>query len=234
MIFRRAQNVTRDCSGIFEGVDYAKGCGQFAVGKEQRKRLSMRRIIIGSCLLALLISGSATSVPNSNAQDAPAAGRKPHDVYTLGTDAKLGVVTFSHINHITKNRNLAGTAPMACIECHHTAQPASEVLKHPPLKTAWPADRTTTLTADLFEKDPKAPEMVVCRDCHSRTDTKPRLLAELPQIKLEEGTALITLNNQQAYHRNCGGCHDEIVKTRTDVSPPTSKKCMACHKKAAA
>ena len=71
-----------------------KGSGQFAVGKEKRKRLSMRRIIIGSCLLALLISGSATSVTNSNAQDPPARGRKPHDVYTLGTEAKLGVVTF--------------------------------------------------------------------------------------------------------------------------------------------
>lgn len=194
----------------------------------------MRSVTIGFFMLALLILGSVTSVTKSTAQDSPAAGRKPQDVYTLGADAKLGVVSFSHINHITKNRNLAGTAPMACVECHHTAQPASEVVKHPPLKTAWPADRTTTLTADLFEKDPKAPEMVVCRDCHSRTDTKPKLLAELPQIKLEEGTAMITLNNQQAYHRNCGGCHDEIVKTRTDVTPPTSKKCMTCHKKVAA
>jgi len=194
----------------------------------------MRTILIGFSVLALLILGSATPVSRSIAQDSPAAGRKPQDVYTLGAEAKLGVVTFSHINHVTKNRNLAGNAPIACVECHHTAQPASEVAKHPPLKTAWPADRTSTLTADLFEKDPKAPEVVVCRDCHSRTDTKPKLLAELPQIKQDEGTALITLNNQQAYHRNCAGCHDEIVKTRTDVTPPTSKKCVACHKKAAA
>lgn len=194
----------------------------------------MRTILLGFSVLALLILGSATPVTRSTAQDSAAAGRKPQDVYTLGAEAKLGVVTFSHVNHVTKNRNLAGNAPIACVECHHTAQPASEVAKHPPLKTAWPADRTSTLTADLFEKDPKAPEMVVCRDCHSRTDTKPKLLAELPQIKQEEGTALITLNNQNAYHRNCAGCHDEIVKTRTDVTPPTSKKCMACHKKAAA
>jgi cytochrome c553 len=194
----------------------------------------MRSVAVGSFMLALLILGSLTSITKSTAQDSPATSHKPQDVYTLGADAKLGVVSFSHINHITKNRNLAGTAPMTCVECHHTAQPASEVAKHPPLKTAWPADRTSTLTADLFEKDPKAPEMVVYRDCHSRTDTKPKLLPELPQIKLEEGTAMITLNNQQAYHRNCGGCHDEIVKTRTDVSPPTSKKCMVCHKKAAA
>lgn len=36
---------------------------------------------------------------------------------------------------------------------------------------------------------------------------------------------ILTLTNQQPYHRNCGGCHDEIVKNRKDVNPPTSKKC---------
>ena len=195
----------------------------------------MRTAITFSLLLALAILGSTTSVTRSTAQTAvPGDGRKPPEVRVLGQEAKLGTITFSHIDHITKNRNLAGTAPMACIECHHTAQPAAEVAKHPPLKTAWPADRTSTLTIDQFDKDPQAPVVVVCRDCHSRADTKPKLLPEIPQIKLEEGTALITLTNQQAFHRNCAGCHDEIVKTRKDVNPPTSKKCMACHKKAAA
>jgi cytochrome c553 len=224
MIFRPAPDVTRDRSGIFDEQE-----------KTIRKEVTMRIVITFSFLVALVILGSATSVIKSTAQDSPAAhARKPQDVYMLGVEAKLGSVSFSHVNHVTKNRNLAGTAPMACVECHHTAQPASDVAKHPPLKTAWPADRTTTLTLDLFEKEPTAPEMVVCQDCHSRADTKPKLLPELPQIKLEEGTALITLNNQQAFHRNCGGCHDEIVKNRKDMNPPTSKKCVACHKKAAA
>jgi cytochrome c553 len=192
----------------------------------------MRKITLSNFLLVLLILGSATFGNKSTAQNPPpASGGKPQDVYMLGADAKLGGVSFSHVNHVTKNRNLEGTAPMACVECHHTAQPAAEVAKHPPLKTAWPADRTTTLTADSFEKDTLAPAVVVCRDCHSRADTKPKLLPELPQIKLEEGTALVTLNNQQAFHRNCGGCHDEVAKNRKDVNSPTSKKCMACHKK---
>ena len=195
----------------------------------------MRTAITFSLLLALAILGSTTSTTRSTAQTpSPSDGRKPPDVRVLGQEAKLGTVTFSHIDHITKNRNLAGTAPMACIECHHTAQPAAEAAKHPPLKTAWPADRASTLTIDQFDKDPQAPVVVVCRDCHSRTDTKPKLLPEIPQIKLEEGTALITLTNQQAFHRNCGGCHDEVVKNRKDANPPTSKKCMSCHKKAAA
>ena len=138
---------------------------------------------------------------------------------------------FSHLDHITKNRSIEG-GKIACIECHHTAQPASEAAKHPPLKTAWPADRTTTLTADLFEKDPTAPEVIVCRDCHARAETKPKLLPEIPQIKLEVGTELVTLTNQQAFHRNCAGCHDEIVKTSKDLNPPTSRKCTVCHKRA--
>ena len=61
----------------------------------------------------------------------------------LGAEAKLGVVKFSHLDHVTKNRSIEG-GKIECIECHHTAQPAAEAAKHPPLKTVWPADRTTT------------------------------------------------------------------------------------------
>ena len=34
------------------------------------------------------------------------------------------------------------------------------------------------------------------------------------------------MTNQQAFHRNCGGCHDAVVKARPDLTPPppTSKK----------
>src|SRR5215468_7108076 len=65
------------------------------------------------------------------------------DVIVLAKDAKLGAVTFKHKEHNSSNRNIDGTTPIACVECHHTAQPASELAKHPPLKTSWPADRTT-------------------------------------------------------------------------------------------
>lgn len=183
-------------------------------------------IVLLLVLSALLVSSLFTY--ETSAQD----GRKPQDVVVLGVEAKLGVVKFSHLDHITKNRSIEGSR-IACIECHHTAQPAADAAKHPPLKTAWPLDRTTILTADLFEKDPAAPEVNGCRDCHARADTKPKLLPEIPQIKLEVGTELVTLNNQQAFHRNCAGCHDEVVKTSKDLNPPTSKKCTACHKRAA-
>lgn len=184
--------------------------------------------VFGAMILsALLISSSANFSLGISAQN----GKKPADVIMLGAEAKLGSVKFSHRDHTTKNRSIEG-AQIDCIECHHTAQPAAEASKHPPLKTAWPADRTTTLTTELLEKDPNAAG-AVCRDCHARADTKPKLLPEIPQIKLQVGTELITLNNQQAFHRNCAGCHDEIVKTSLQLNPPTSRKCTVCHKKTA-
>jgi hypothetical protein len=183
-------------------------------------------------LSILLVSNTSRVTPCVSAQD----GKKPPEVITLGTEAKLGSIKFNHLDHITKNRSVDGTKPIACVECHHTAQPAAEALKHPPHKTVWPADRTATLTADLFEKDPNAPVVNVCRDCHARTDTKPKLLPEIPQVKFEGSAEPTIMTNQQAFHRTCGACHDEVMKARPDLTPPppTSKKCVACHKKTAA
>jgi cytochrome c553 len=165
-------------------------------------------------------------------QDTPSPeGKKPQDVYELAREGKLGKVTFSHVNHITKNRNLDATGPVACVECHHTAQPASELAKYPPLKTPFPADRTTTLTAELLAKDPKADGGLTCIKCHARAGMKPESWPEIPNIKHETSTAVLTLTNQQAFHRNCAGCHDLVVKSRKDMNPPTSMKCGGCHKK---
>jgi len=185
-------------------------------------------ILALSLVGVMLVLGSSSS-SHTSAQE----GKKPQDVYVLAPEAKLGAVKFSHIDHITKNRSVDGTKPIACVECHHTAQPASEVVKDPLHKTAWPADRTTTLTADLFEKDPSAPPVTLCRECHVRAEEKPKLLPALQQIKLEGSAEPLVLNNQQAFHRNCGGCHDQVAKTK-ETTAPTSKKCMACHKKTAA
>jgi len=192
----------------------------------------MRFLLILTAIVfaVALVYHAPVSVANRTVQDV----KKPPEVITLGAEAKLGPVKFNHADHFTKNRSADGTKPIACVECHHTAQPASEAAKHPPHKTVWPADRTTTLTAELAEKDPNALG-AACHDCHARTDAKPKLLPALPQIKSDSGE-MIVLNNQQAFHRNCAGCHDEAVKAQPNLSPapPTSKKCTACHKKAAA
>lgn len=194
----------------------------------------MKGFIILAALIVsiLLVSSSSRITSDVSAQNR----KKPPETIILSKEAKLGQVTFSHLNHITRNRSPDGTKPIACVECHHTAQPASEAVKRPPHKTAWPADRTTTLTAELLEKDPNAPPVNVCTDCHARAETKPKLLPEIPQLKFEGSAEPTILTNQQAFHRNCGGCHDEVVKARPnlDPPPPTSKKCVACHKKTAA
>lgn len=179
----------------------------------------------------LLVTVARGIVTEGTVQDV----KKPPEVIMLAAEAKLGPVKFNHLEHFSKNHSADGTKQIACVECHHTAQPATEAAKHPPHKTAWPADRTTSLTAELAEKDPNAVG-AVCRDCHARTETKPKVLAAIPQIKLEGEAEPLVLNNQQAFHRSCAGCHDEAVKARPALSPapPTSKKCTACHKKAPA
>lgn len=189
-------------------------------------------ILAAFIVAILLVSGSSRTTFSVTAQD----GKKPPETIILGKEAKLGQITFHHLDHITKNRSADGTKALACVECHHTAQPAADASKCPPLKTVWPADRTTTLTAELLEKDPNAPPVNICTDCHARADTKPKLLPEIPQLKFEGSTEPTILTNQQAFHRKCGACHDAAVAARPALAPPppTSKKCMQCHKKAAA
>jgi hypothetical protein len=190
-------------------------------------KLAFTLTVLLICLLIISGSGASRLTPGGPSQE----GKRPQDVYVLAQENKMGKVTFRHVDHITMNRNLNGTGPVACVECHHTAQPASELLKLPPLRTAFPADRTTTLTAELLAKDPDALGGMTCHKCHARAGMKPESWPEIPQIKHEVSTAIITLTNQQAFHRNCAGCHDEVVKHRKDVNPPTSMKCGGCHKK---
>lgn len=162
------------------------------------------------------------------AQDEP----KVPEVVILGQDAKLGKVTFNHVKHNGGAYNIDKSSPIACISCHHAAQPQAEIDKHPPLKTSWPADRTTTLTRELFDKDPKSAGVVACRECHAREGQKPKLLDAIPQIKHESSPAMITLTNMQAMHRACAGCHVEVKKTFPTSKGPITTQCMMCHKKA--
>jgi hypothetical protein len=189
-------------------------------------------ILAGLIISVALVAGASDVGGNAAAQ----GGKKPPETFVLAKEAKLGPVAFNHLKHITGNRSADGKSKIACVECHHTAQPMAEALKHPPHKTVWPADRTTTLTAELLEKDPNAPAVAICTDCHARADTKPKLIPEIPVVKFKGSDEPTVLNNQQAFHRNCGGCHDDAVKARPALAPvpPTSKKCVACHKKAAA
>ena len=158
---------------------------------------------------------------------------KPPDTIVLAKEAKLGQVAFNHTKHISENRSADLSKTIDCVECHHTAQPATEAAKHPPHKTAWPADRTTTLSLDLLASDPNALG-AKCTDCHARTGEKPKLLPAIPTVKFEGSAEPTSMTNQQAFHHACGDCHDAVAKAKPDTTAPTSKKCTVCHKKAAA
>jgi hypothetical protein len=181
--------------------------------------------MLATCIVLWTVGKSSSQSP-SGAQ----GSKTPPAKVELATAAKLGKVTFDHAAHSTQNRNIAGTGPIACTECHHVEQPAAEAAKHPPLKTVWPADRTVTLTADSI-KDAATPPVVGCRNCHARQGEKPAVLPAIPEIKAEYSAAMIALTNQQAFHRTCGGCHDQVLKQRADAKAPGTKKCMECHKK---
>ena len=179
------------------------------------------------CVIALI--GNFGPVERARAQTAPV--KTIPEVIVLAKDSKLGAVTFNHVSHNGGKYSIDGTGPIACTECHHTAQPAAELAKHPPLKTSWPADRTTTLTAELFTKDPVAAGVAACRDCHAKAGQTPKLMAAIPDIKHESSTAMISLTNQQAFHRNCAGCHTEVAKDRPTMKAPKTTQCTMCHKK---
>jgi cytochrome c553 len=182
-------------------------------------------LCIVGCNSAMLKSGSASL----SAEGAQA----PKDEYKLSTDSKKDkakslAVTFSHVNHATKNYSIDGTKPVGCVECHHTDQPAAEAAKHPPLKSANPADRTVTLTAETV-KDPKTPAVQACRACHAQEGDKPKLLAAMPEVTYEGDTDPTTLTNEEAFHRNCNGCHDQAVEKRKGINAPTTNDCIKCH-----
>ena len=196
------------------------------------KRLSLFSIValalVIACVSFVNISPKAQTLPAAAAQE-----KKMPEVIILANDAKLGKVTFSHVKHNSGTYSIDGTSAIACVTCHHTAQPASEVAKYPPLKTAWPSDRTTTLTADLFKKDPNAAGVAACRDCHARVGQKPKLLPEIPVMKHPNSTDLVTMTNQQAFHRTCDVCHFNLGFQRPEAKVPKATQCSSCHKRTA-
>jgi nitrate/TMAO reductase-like tetraheme cytochrome c subunit len=195
----------------------------------------MKLLIVSATLACLLcvVIGCNSRALKSGAGALIADAKTPQDVYKLSTDAKKDKakalpVTFSHVNHATKNYSIDGTKPITCVECHHTEQPAAEAAKHPPLKSAYPADRTATLTAETA-KDAKTPDVQNCRACHAQEGDKPKLLDENPKVTYEGDTDATVLTNEEAYHRNCNGCHDQAVEKRKGIKAPSTNECNKCH-----
>ena len=195
----------------------------------------MKLLIVSAalgCFLCVMACNSP-ALRSGPAELAAQAAQAMKDEYKLSTDSKKDKakslpLTFNHLNHATKNYSVDGTHPIGCIECHHTEQPAAEAAKHPPLKSAYPADRTVTLTAETA-KDSKTPDVQNCRACHAQEGEKPKIGADIPQVTYEGDTDATVLTNEEAYHRNCNTCHDQAVDKRKGINAPSTNECNKCH-----
>ena len=186
----------------------------------------MRKLLLVIAVLGCL----AIAVVGRNAmiatQDAPKESKVQPKEVTLGKDSqsdKYGEAPFNHENHSTKNYSIDGKAVIACVECHHTDQPATAL--KPPLKTS---ERVEVLTAKLLEAaDAKAVKS--CRACHLQAGDDS---ATMPSVTYEGKTTPTKLTNEVAYHMNCNVCHDKSITARPALKGkiPGSNDCLICHK----
>jgi cytochrome c553 len=182
-------------------------------------------------LIALLACVALMVVANSSAytasQDIPKESKVQPKEVVLGKESqsdKYGEVPFNHETHSTKNYSIDGKSVIACVECHHTDQPASTL--KPPLKTG---ERDVALTAALLAAADSKP-VKSCGSCHLQAGDDS---APMPTITEPEKPAPIKLNNEVAYHRNCNLCHDKAMVARPALKEkklPGSNDCAVCHK----
>jgi len=180
-------------------------------------------------LIAVLVGVAAVVMGNSLAfslQDIPKEGKTQPKQVVLGKDSqsdKYGEVAFDHETHSTKPYSPDGKTVLACVECHHTDQPASAL--KPPLKTS---ERDVVLTAALLAAADAKP-VKMCRGCHLQAGDDS---APLPMITYPDKPAPTKLNNEIAYHLNCNVCHDKAIAARPALKgkAPGSNDCVPCHK----
>ena len=188
----------------------------------------MKLFVVSVATFCLILLGFVITASNSVAsvtqQVAKESKEQPKKV-TLDADSlddKWGEVAFDHEAHSLKNYNPDGKSITSCVECHHTDQP-KENLKAP-LVTS---ERSVVLTAAVL-KDAAATPVKTCRACHLQAgdDSKP-----LPVIT-KDGKQ-VKMDNENAYHINCFGCHDAAIKAKpelaTKISGSDPKGCVKCH-----
>jgi cytochrome c553 len=136
---------------------------------------------------------------------------------------KYGEVPFNHENHSTKKYSPDGTAVTACVECHHTDQPAAAL--KPPLKTS---ERDAALTSALLQAVDTKP-VKTCRTCHLQAGDDS---ATLPVVTYPDKPAPTKMTNEVAYHNNCNICHDKAIAARPALKGKLagSNDCLNCHK----
>ncbi len=187
------------------------------------RKLLLVLISVLACV-ALGLAGSALA--GSLSQDIPKESKvQPKDV-VLAKDSqsdKYGEVPFNHDNHAMKNYSVDGKSVLACVECHHTDQPASAL--KPPLKTG---ERDVALTAAVLAAADAKP-VKACRTCHLQAGDDS---AALPTVTYAGKTTPTKLTNEISYHTNCNICHDKAIAARPALKGKVlgSTDCLPCHK----
>ena len=188
----------------------------------------MRLFVVSVATFCLILFGFIITASNSVAsvtQEVAKESKEQPKKVTLDADSlddKWGAVAFDHETHSLKNYNPDGKSITSCVECHHTDQP-KENLKAP-LVTS---ERGVVLTAAVL-RDAAATPVKTCRACHLQAgdDSKP-----LPVIT-KDGKQ-VKMDNENAYHINCFGCHDAAIKAKpelaTKISGSDPKGCVKCH-----
>ena len=185
-----------------------------------KKLLTLFAVLL-SLVVVVMVSAAATST-----QDIPKESKVQPKEVVLGKDSqsdKYGEVPFNHENHSTKNYNVDGKAPLTCVECHHTDQPASALVA--PLKTS---ERDVVLTTALLATAESKP-VKSCRTCHLQAGDDS---APMPTVTYAGKPAPTKLTNEVAYHMNCNLCHDKAIAARPALKGkiPGSNDCLPCHK----
>ena len=186
----------------------------------------MRKLLV---LIALLVCAAAIVVGRNailKAQDIPLESKVQPKEVVLGKDSqsdKYGEAPFNHETHSLKNYSIDGKSVIACVECHHTDQPAANLKA--PLKTS---EREAVLTTALLAAADAKP-VKSCRACHLQAGDDS---APMPAITYEGKPAPTKLTNEVAYHMNCNVCHDKSIAARPALKGkiPGSADCLVCHK----
>jgi len=187
----------------------------------------MRKLLVviaalGCLAIGVVIHGAARTA----SQDTPKESKTQPKAVVLGKDSqsdKYGEVAFNHETHSTKNYSVDGTSVLACVECHHTDQPAAALKA--PLKTS---ERDVALTAAVLAAADAKP-VKSCRSCHLQAGDDS---ATIPSVTYAGKTTPTKLTNEVAYHLNCNTCHDKAIAARPAVKgkAPGSNDCLPCHK----
>jgi len=185
-------------------------------------------LVLSLSCIAVVIAGNSSLFANASATLQEKESKTQPKETVLAKDSqsdKYGEVAFNHENHSTKKYSVDGQSVLACVECHHTDQPAAGL--KPPLKTS---ERNVILTAAVLQAaDAKA--VKTCRACHLQAGDDG---APIPTVQYAYKPAATKLTNEVAYHINCNVCHDKAIAARPALKgkAPGSNDCVPCHKAA--